>query len=227
MICPDMLSSASVVYSVGIGGDISFDVALHRRHGVQIFAFDPTISQADWSRILRGFGSKSSSSSFRFMQMGIGGQEGTLPLTNPTERGSSKKSTGTGNCAGQPNLGRMVATHSRAQLDVSTAVVARVSTVMLLYQHRHVDLLKLDAEGGEFSIFANNSATRMWLRRSPPDQIALEFHDRKQFGICTPARRASIMMLLHACGYSTRYVSKSNEEVLLVRSAPPSLLGCP
>lgn len=47
-ICPDLLDSKSIVYSLGIGEDISFDLELIERFGTSIYAFDPTPKSLDW-----------------------------------------------------------------------------------------------------------------------------------------------------------------------------------
>lgn len=41
-VCPDHLNAQSIVYSVGIGRDISFDKAILVQHNCQVFGFDPT-----------------------------------------------------------------------------------------------------------------------------------------------------------------------------------------
>src|SRR5665647_2667756 len=42
------LSEKSIVYSVGIGEDISFDLALIKKFHCNIYAFDPTPKSAQW-----------------------------------------------------------------------------------------------------------------------------------------------------------------------------------
>src|ERR1043166_677122 len=42
------VSPASIVYSFGVGEDISFDVALIESTGCQIWAFDPTPKSQNW-----------------------------------------------------------------------------------------------------------------------------------------------------------------------------------
>ena len=46
--CPTGLDESSVVYSVGIGEDVSFDTALIERFGVAVYAFDPTPRSLAW-----------------------------------------------------------------------------------------------------------------------------------------------------------------------------------
>ena len=217
MVCTEGLSNDSIVYSVGIGFDISFDVALHRAFGVHIFAFDPTFSrERRWKRLLSKYGLKDSSH-FRFMQLGLGGREALLPIFRPSKgRGPLERSQCTSASAEAKR---------RAEAPVAVAAVARLPTLMLLQQHAQVRLLKMDIEGAEFSVLANTSATRQWLRTAPPDQIAVEFHERFG-GSCHSAAREAAVALLRACGFSVRYISPNREEMLFVRSALPSPVRC-
>ena len=45
-VCPSRVAPGAIVYSFGIGDDISFERQLIEHHGVQVHAFDP--SCADW-----------------------------------------------------------------------------------------------------------------------------------------------------------------------------------
>jgi hypothetical protein len=51
-ICPDLLLSKDnrkiIVYSCGIGEDISFDTAIMNNYNCEIFAFDPTPKSIEW-----------------------------------------------------------------------------------------------------------------------------------------------------------------------------------
>jgi len=49
-VASERLSSRLVVWSIGIGEDISFDLALHDAYGMPIEAFDPTPRSLAWVR---------------------------------------------------------------------------------------------------------------------------------------------------------------------------------
>src|SRR5262245_50410445 len=49
-LCPDGLDARSVVYSFGVGVDVSFDLEIIARLGVDVHAFDPTPLAIDWLR---------------------------------------------------------------------------------------------------------------------------------------------------------------------------------
>jgi len=62
-----------------------------------------------------------------------------------------------------------------------------------------------------------NTGLREWLRCNPPQQIAIEFHDRF-FKKAKWVSRASVQKLLRRCGYTLRHQSApTKEEVLFVR----------
>ena len=41
-VCPEGITPDSVVYSFGVGDNVAWDLAMIRRFGVQVHAFDPT-----------------------------------------------------------------------------------------------------------------------------------------------------------------------------------------
>lgn len=45
---PNLLTNQSVIYSFGIGKDISFDMACSNHHQSSIYAFDPTPKSIKW-----------------------------------------------------------------------------------------------------------------------------------------------------------------------------------
>jgi len=47
-VVPDGLNSDAVVYSFGVGEDVSFDLSLINQYGLSVFAFDPTPKSVAW-----------------------------------------------------------------------------------------------------------------------------------------------------------------------------------
>jgi hypothetical protein len=48
-ICPDILPERPVIYSLGVGFDLSFDESVLRTYGgAELHAFDPTPATRDW-----------------------------------------------------------------------------------------------------------------------------------------------------------------------------------
>ena len=50
VICPDNINQKSVIYSFGIGYDISFDLSIITKFNVPVHAFDPTPRSIQWLR---------------------------------------------------------------------------------------------------------------------------------------------------------------------------------
>jgi FkbM family methyltransferase len=148
---PDLLGPDALVYSCGVGRDISFDLAMIDRHGCRVFAFDPTPASIDW---LNG---RAPPRGFHFSPWGIAGFDGEGRLFPPEDPGSVH--------------------HSILAPSVSSAGIAvpfhRITTIMAQNGHERVDVLKLDIEGAEYPVLAD-------LMSSPirPGQILVEFHHR-------------------------------------------------
>src|SRR4051812_17502788 len=70
-ICPLNLREDSVVYSFGVGTDISFDLELIDRFGVQVHAFDPTPRSISWLK------SQNLPDRFIFHDYGVSDHDGT------------------------------------------------------------------------------------------------------------------------------------------------------
>ena len=49
-VCPEFLDEKSIIYSFGIGEDISFDTTLINKHNCNVFCFDPTPKSIDWMK---------------------------------------------------------------------------------------------------------------------------------------------------------------------------------
>ena len=45
---PNLIENNGIVYSFGIGEDISFDEAIMRNHNCTVFGFDPTPKSIEW-----------------------------------------------------------------------------------------------------------------------------------------------------------------------------------
>ena len=78
----DLLSSTSVVYCVGVGDDISFDIDLIERFGCIVHAFDPTPTASDYARCFQ-------LPLFRFYDYGLGATDGVGQFQHPAGEDAS------------------------------------------------------------------------------------------------------------------------------------------
>ena len=149
-ICPDRISPDSVVYSIGVGQDISFDLALIKNYGCNVFAFDPTPKSIDWLK------QQTLPENFKFFPFALANYDGKAQFFPPQN----------------PNfvshrLIRKSGTVSRA-IEIE---VRRISTLMEMLGHDSIELLKMDIEGAEYSVIPDIEKSNVTI-----GQICLEFH---------------------------------------------------
>ncbi len=71
-----------------------------------------------------------------------------------------------------------------------------IGTLLDRSRHERISLLKIDIEGAEAMIFADDRC-RLWLDRV--DNLVIELHDDSQFGDATSAFERAIRGLPFAC----------------------------
>ena len=170
--CPDGLSSSSIVYSGGVGRDISFEHALVEKFGCAVYLFDPSPTGAE-TMALR----QNTIPQFRFLQVGLAGKCTSLRLAPPlnSQEGSWFASTDKSGAIEVPCLD--------------------LATLMRQNNHDHIDLLKIDIEGAEYEVLDD-----LLRRRLPVRQIAVEFHHSNLPGISRGQSIRMIIRLIRA-GY--------------------------
>jgi FkbM family methyltransferase len=126
VICPDTLRSEAIVYSFGVGDDVTFDLGLIERFGVDIFAFDPTPGAVTW------IASRDLPKQFHFIAYGIGDCDGFVDF---------HKFDGI-----QFTIGEVTNSGAVARLPVR-----RLKSIMQTLSHDRVDLIKMNIEGGEYA----------------------------------------------------------------------------
>lgn len=127
------LTPASVVYSVGIGADVDWDLAMIAEFGVVVHGFDPTPESVAWVR------EQELPERFVFHPLGLATHDGTLSLYPPKRAGRINFSV--------EKLEYVTDAHQPVEMPV-----ARLQSLMHDLGHTHVDVLKIDIEGGEFDV---------------------------------------------------------------------------
>ena len=124
-VIPALLPSRPLVYSFGIGEDISFDRAVIEEHGAEVHAFDPT------PRSLRWIEAQTLPDRFHFHALGIGPRDETAAFFPPADEGH-------------------VSFSNAPAADQSTtpvhAAVRRLATIMADLSHDRLDIEE-DREG--------------------------------------------------------------------------------
>jgi len=190
-LCPFGLGAHSVVYSVGVGRHIGFDLWVIRRFGATLHAFDPTPVSIEW------IGRQSLPPQFRFHPLGLAAIDGDQVFYAPRSP-SSAHFTSIPRCATAPP-------------PALTAPVRRLSTLARELGHDHVDLLKMDIEGGEYEVIADMA------RNGPhPGQLLVEFHHNYP---SVPLSRTELAVQQpRACGYRIAHISPRGLEFYFVQS---------
>lgn len=185
MVCPTSLSDESIVYSFGVGEDISFDLSLIEKYGLKVFAFDPTPRSKSWLR------AQKLPRQFHFFELGIADYDGIAefyPPENPEH--VSHTMFGRGQTAGP----------------IIEVEVRQLKTIGKMLCHRCVDVLKMDIEGAEYAVLEDIVKTKSIRIR----QILVEFHHR--FPEVDLSQTRNAVELLNNCGYKIFHISKSGIE---------------
>lgn len=191
-INPSLLDSDSVIYSFGIGKDVSFDKTCIKRHGCEVFGFDPTPKS---TRFLK---ENPVSPQFHYHPYGItdgmsGEYEFYLPANPKGVSGSLVHSPAV-------NPDDFIKVQMKSFEDIITAL-----------GHHHIDVLKMDIEGSEYEVLKKILNTDVTI-----DQILVEFHDR--FFKSEVPKSREIVNIMEKKGYRIFAASESYEEISFIRT---------
>ena len=184
---PDNLNNQSVIYSFGLGEDISFDLAVINKFNCKVYGFDPTpkslqfVEQFDENNlIVRG--------------IGIGKTKGSLNFYLPKN----------------PNhvSGSLLKNHN---LDTQIEVmVDNFKNLAGYYNHKEIDVLKMDIEGTEFEVIPDIINSSIIVK-----QLLVEFHPR--FYLDGYFRLFKTLKLLKLHGYKCYAISSSFNELSFIK----------
>jgi len=192
-LSPHYLRRGSIVYSLGVGDGISFDLALIKQFGVEVHAFDPTPASANWLE------DQHAPPAFHFHPWAVTGRNGTLTLYPRTKRDGSKSDI----------MYTMVPEAAVLQNGVEVPAFS-IPTLMKKLGHDRVDLLKMDIEGAEYEVLDTLIASA-----ARPQQLLVEFHHR--FPSLDKSMTADIIDRLRMVGYRIFSVSGTGREVSFIR----------
>jgi FkbM family methyltransferase len=187
VVWPQGLGRDSVVYSFGVGRDISFERAIIERYGVTVHAFDPTPLSLDWAR------SQQLPVEFHLHDLGIAAHDGIALFHPPTKAKFESFSLVRTSGLGEP----------------IEAPVRCFKTLIQMLGHTRVDLIKLDIEGAEYEVLRDLLQSRVQI-----GQILVEFHHRwKEVGASQTQRAIEE---LSAAGFILAAVSSAGTEYTFV-----------
>lgn len=186
-----LVGPTSVVYSVGVGEDISFDLAIIEAFKCMVWAFDPTPKAVQW------IGRQQLPQNFHFLPIGLAAIDGKAKFFAPANSDFVSFSSAPPSRTGQiavPILGE----------------VRRLSSIMQELGHSKINVLKMDIEGFEYDVIDD-----ILSGSARPEHLLVEFH-HGLYGIA-PRRTRHAVAKLRLAGYSLFYVSPSGHEYGFVR----------
>jgi FkbM family methyltransferase len=189
--CLDLsaIDSSAVVYSLGIGEDISFDLSLIERFGVNVEAFDPTPKVRKW------LASQTLPPEFHFHPEGIARHDGEEAFYLPPREDWVSHS--------------IIPARQYANQSVRLPVL-RLSTAMKRLGHSHLDILKMDIEGAEYAVIEDIVSSEI-----PINQLLVEFHHR--LSSLGTKKTGQALALLDQYGMKICYVCPRKEIFTFVR----------
>ncbi len=193
-----------VVFSLGVGQDISFDRALMDRHEVRLFLFDPTPAS---KRFIDGLDLPSN---VRFFPLAIADHDGTVAIfSDDLEKDLQRTSS--------------ISIFNRGFYESAGSVQCKkISTLMTEHGLAHLDILKLDIEGAAIQVLEDLLREGIF-----PTQVACEFErPEKMTEVYAYLRRLGALFdKFEAAGYElfrTRQTDKGCQiEVLAIRRSTP------
>jgi FkbM family methyltransferase len=165
------LNSSSVVYSGGVGKDISFELELAKQFKLAIYLYDPSPTGIETIKKLGSLPEKVS-----FFPLGLYKENGTFSFDNPFWEGEGS-----------------FILNQTSQNTLNSFVCQNIATCMKNNGHTKIDLLKIDIEGAEYGVVEEIMEKNIAI-----DQICVEIHTFEPF---SRAKRQELVKKLENFGY--------------------------
>lgn len=179
----------SVIYSFGIGTDISFDQELIGKFHCTVHGFDPTPQTKEYLAVI------GHPSQFHFHEIGIAGKTGSIYLHRP-------KNPNFGSCS--------ILTGHEFSSDGFHAEVHNLRDIAKNLGHGFIDIVKMDIEGAEYDVIVDMDQNGF----PPMSQLLIEFHHR--FSSIGLDRTKHAVNTLKRLGFCLAMVSANGEEYTFI-----------
>lgn len=193
IVCPKYLDRNSIVYSFGVGTDISFDLDVIGKYNCNIFCFDPTPDSKIW------INSISIPEKLKFYEYGLSDKNEKVKFYKPINDSHISHST---------------IKNDNSHADEYILVEMKdLDTIMVELGHRFIDILKLDIEGSEYKVLESILLKEEIFIR----QIVVEFHHRfSKIGI---QRTLDSIRQLKDKGYLLFAITDTKEEYSFIHKS--------
>ena len=189
-VCPTLLDDKSIVYSFGVGEDISFDESIIERHHCKVFGFDPTPKSIDWVK------NQDVPKEFLLQEYGIGKNTESVNFFLPKNK---------------EHVSGSIAAHSHLKSDEIIKVQMKsLRDIVNELGHQKIDLLKMDIEGGEYDVLESIFEPNILI-----DQLLIEFHEH--FFDDGKEKTIQVIKSLKEKGYEIFAISDSFNEISFIR----------
>ncbi len=146
------INNSSIIYSLGILDDVSFDLELNEKFGCDVYMYDPTPSTEEFMKQYDSF------SPFKYKPYGVWIKNETLKFYSPKFGGSS-------------SLMKNIVNSD----DYFEAKCFTMRSIMEENNHKNISLFKADIEGAALPIIIQMTKDKIF-----PDQIIVEFERPKK-----------------------------------------------
>jgi FkbM family methyltransferase len=190
---PDSFNSSSIVYSLGVGDEIDFDLSIIEKYGVNVYAFDPTPSSI---QMLEG---DLLPEEFHFHPWAVTAEDGSLKFYPRLRKDGSKSDV----------MFTMIP-EEETRCDVIDVPAYSLGSITRKLGHERIDVLKMDIEGAEYEVLEG-------LLDAPvqPSQLLVEFHHRfVEDGL---EKTYSIVERLRQNGYRIFAISEIGREISFLK----------
>jgi FkbM family methyltransferase len=190
-INPDFVKADSIIYSFGIGKDITFDRKCMAKHGCHVYGFDPTPKAIAYIKSL------APNPKFHFFEHAVSPDvtkhiEFFLPAHPKGVSGSLEHSSAI-------DEGNSIRVLAKSFIDIANEL-----------GHTHIDVVKIDIEGSEYELIDTILQSGITV-----NQLLIEFHDR-YFPDGVEKSKAAVKKL-ETAGYGVFGRSMNYEEVSFIR----------